>query len=200
MIDMLEKIITSILKSVYESFGFALLVAILMMFLYLCVVSNGGGTEGIKRTIKLWFQRFRQDLSFRKFFLFTFYLAMILFRTLINREMWMNPISDIMGGWGLRDKDGNLTTEAIENMMLFVPFIILFYWTWKERILKKKKLMYILWKSMQTVFLCSFFIEFSQLILRLGTFQLSDLFYNTLGGFLGGLIYWIGYKLAHRKQ
>lgn len=53
---------------------------------------------------------------------------------------------------------------------------------------------------MQTVFLCSFFIEFSQLILRLGTFQLSDLFYNTLGGFLGGLIYWIGYKLAHRKQ
>ena len=28
-----------------------------------------------------------------------------------------------------------------------------------------------------------------QLLLRLGTFQLSDIFYNTVGGVLGGLMY-----------
>ena len=28
-----------------------------------------------------------------------------------------------------------------------------------------------------------------QLLLRLGTFQLSDIFYNTVGGLLGGLMY-----------
>lgn len=34
-------------------------------------------------------------------------------------------------------------------------------------------------------------IELTQLLLRIGSFQLSDLFYNTLGGFLGGAIYWL---------
>ena len=28
-----------------------------------------------------------------------------------------------------------------------------------------------------------------QLLLRLGTFQLSDIFYNTVGGVVGGLMY-----------
>ena len=32
-------------------------------------------------------------------------------------------------------------------------------------------------------------IEMLQLLLRLGTFQLSDIFYNTLGGMIGGLMY-----------
>ena len=33
--------------------------------------------------------------------------------------------------------------------------------------------------------------DFLQLFLRLGTFQLSDLCYNTLGGAIGGVLYWI---------
>lgn len=32
-------------------------------------------------------------------------------------------------------------------------------------------------------------IEMLQLLLRLGTFQLSDIFYNTVGGMIGGLMY-----------
>ncbi len=46
---------------------------------------------------------------------------------------------------------------------------------------------------MEINFLFFLAIEFSQLFLRLGTFQLLDLFYNTLGGLLGGLVYW-GYE------
>ena len=34
------------------------------------------------------------------------------------------------------------------------------------------------------------------MFLRLGTWQLSDLFYNTLGGAIGGLIYYIGYNIS----
>lgn len=34
-----------------------------------------------------------------------------------------------------------------------------------------------------------------QLLLRLGTFQLSDLFYNTVGGVLGGLMYYTVMKV-----
>ena len=39
-------------------------------------------------------------------------------------------------------------------------------------------------------FIFSISIEMLQLLLRLGTFQLSDIFYNTVGGVLGGLIYY----------
>lgn len=49
----------------------------------------------------------------------------------------------------------------------------------------------VLWKSIRIVFIFSFTIETLQLFLRLGTWQLSDLFYNTLGGAIGGLIYWV---------
>ncbi|HFD3535039.1 TPA: VanZ family protein, partial [Enterococcus faecium] len=45
------------------------------------------------------------------------------------------------------------------------------------------------------VFLFSLSIEFTQLFFRLGTFQLSDLFYNTLGGLIGALLYWLFYRL-----
>ena len=62
------------------------------------------------------------------------------------------------------------------------------------------KLFVTLWKSIEVVFAFSLSIEFLQLFLRLGTFQLSDLFYNTLGGLIGGLIYWCGYKITHRNK
>ena len=38
-------------------------------------------------------------------------------------------------------------------------------------------------------FIFSISIEMLQLLMRLGTFQLSDIFYNTVGGMLGGLMY-----------
>ena len=34
-----------------------------------------------------------------------------------------------------------------------------------------------------------------QLLLRLGTFQLSDIFYNTVGGVAGGLVYLFQMKM-----
>ena len=39
-----------------------------------------------------------------------------------------------MEGWGLYDGEGKLTTEAIENFMLFVPFTILLFWAFKNQI------------------------------------------------------------------
>ena len=47
----------------------------------------------------------------------------------------------------------------------------------------------ILWQSGKIAFCFSVSIEMLQLSLRLGTFQLSDIFYNTVGGVLGGLMY-----------
>ena len=47
----------------------------------------------------------------------------------------------------------------------------------------------ILWQSGEIAFIFSVNIEMLQLLLRLGTFQLSDIFYNTVGGVVGGLVY-----------
>lgn len=133
-----------------------------------------------------------------------FYTVMILFQTLLNRNMWANPISNVIGVWGLHTvKNGEiiLTTEVPENLALFIPFTILLLWTYCDKIIGEEvRLTRVLWQSTKIVFIFSFTIEFLQLFLRLGTWQLSDLFYNTLGGFIGGFIYWIGYRIKHRKS
>lgn len=101
------------------------------------------------------------------------------------------------------EKNGEmvLTTEVPENLALFIPFAILLLWTYREKIIGEiVSLGKVLWQSTKIVFLFSFTIEMLQLFLRLGTRQLSDLFYNTLGGFIGGLIYWIGFKIKHKKD
>lgn len=71
---------------------------------------------------------------------------MILFRTLLNRNMWANPLSNVMGNWGLHNSKGELSTEPIENLML----------TFNTKILKKKhSVKNVLWQSAKIVFLFS---------------------------------------------
>ena len=52
-----------------------------------------------------------------------------------------------------------------------------------------------IWKGLEIAFIFSFTIEMLQLFLRLGTWQLSDLFYNTVGGGIGGLLYYVVYQV-----
>ena len=54
----------------------------------------------------------------------------------------------------------------------------------------------ILMKMTRDSFLFSTLIELCQLFLRLGTFQLSDIFQNTLGGLMGAVLFVI---LNNRK-
>jgi len=68
-----------------------------------------------------------------------------------------------------------------------VPFSSVVMWTFEEKIDNDWKK--ILWQSGKIAFIFSVSIEMLQLLLRLGTFQLSDILYNTVGGLLGGLMY-----------
>lgn len=196
MIELIKKIVTDVLTSLYQPFGFAVIMAFLFMVAFLFVAENGGGLEGVKSVTMKWWKAFRTDKVFRRGFFLAFYTAMILFRTLLNRELWMNPLSHVMGGWGLTDTEGNLTTEAIENLMLFIPFVVLLLWAGHGKLFREKfTFRSVVWQSVKITFLFSLGIEFLQLLLRLGTFQLADLTYNTLGGLIGGIIYWSGWKL-----
>ena len=129
-----------------------------------------------------WYQKFKESVFFRKVFFLAFVTSMILFRTLLNRNLWMNPLSDIMGGWGIWETvngEQKLTTECIENVIMMVPFSAVVLWTFGEKIGNGWK--EILWQSGKIAFIFSISIEMLQLLLRLGTFQLSDIFYNTPG-------------------
>lgn len=194
MVDIITKILTSVLTHLYQPFWFSLFAAVLFLYLYLYAMEHGW-----KTAFRNWLVTFKKSTVFRKLFFLSFYTTMILMRTLLNRNMWANPISNVLGSWGFYNEDGELTTEAVENMMLMVPFVILLLWTFKERLLGKVSLGRTAWGGLKFSFLFSVSIELLQLFLRLGTFQLSDIFYNTLGGLFGGVIYYIGYKMKHGK-
>ena len=190
-LEILSKILINILSAFYESFGFSILLSVLAMFFYLyaCVPVDAG--KGWKGAIVTWYKEFKESVFFRKLFLLAFVTSLILFRTLLNRNLWMNPLSKVMGGWGIWETvngEQKLTTECIENVIMMVPFSAVVMWTFQKRAGNGWK--NIVWQSGRIAFIFSIVIEVLQLLLRLGTFQLSDIFYNTVGGVVGGVCYW----------
>ena len=93
--------------------------------------------NGWKSAIVTWYQMFKESVFFRKLFFLAFVTSLILFRTLLNRNLWMNPLSDVMGGWGIWETvngEQKLTTECIENVIMMMPFSAVVAWTFGEKI------------------------------------------------------------------
>ena len=67
------------------------------------------------------------------------------------------------------------------NIILFVPYT--FFYLQSRKPFKSLKSAFLL------AFLTSIFIELMQLFFWLGAFQLSDLFYNVVGGMIGWLLW-----------
>lgn len=86
--------------------------------------------------------------------------------------------------------------RGIENVIMMVPFTGVLMWTFEEKTGNSWRK--ILWDSGKTALIFSVSIETLQLLLRLGTFQLSDIFYNTVGGVIGGLMYY-GIRKARKR-
>ena len=190
-------ILKQILQEIYKGFFASLLIAVLFMFLYI-----GAKKFGWKEIAKEWINEFKKNSRFRKLFFLAFYSAMILFDSLLGRSFYSSPLNNVLGVWGLYDKNGRFNSDAIINIIFFAPFIILLFWTYRDKIFKSGKLNYwrVVGKAAVICFCISFGIEFSQLIFKLGTVQLSDLAFNSLGGVLGGTIYYLCYKLHNRAK
>lgn len=203
IIEIFNKIAYNVLSALYQPFWAAVLLAFLTMFLYLYGKEHGWKKNNfIRNMFGTWRRAFKSSSNFRRIFLLAFYTAMILLRTVLNREIWFDPLEKIFGGWGLYE-DGQFTTESIENFMLFVPFSILLLWAFQKELLgspEQIRFRRTVWKATKIVGCFSLMIEFAQLLFHLGTFQISDLCYNTLGGAVGGMIYFVGYKFKKRKK
>lgn len=80
--------------------------------------------------------------------------------------------------------------------MLFVPFSIMLLWAFQKELPGESRIKFgkTVWQATKTVAVFSLLIEFFQLLFHLGTFQFSDLTYNTFGGAVGGVIYYMGYR------
>lgn len=194
MIGVIGKILTNILTALYQPFGFSLLLSFFAMFFHLYSYHPTNAGKGWKSTIVTFGREFKKDSRFRKLFALAFVTSMILFRTLLNRNLWMNPLSNVMGGWGIWETvngERQLTTECIENVIRMMPFTGMVMWTFD---VEKR----VVWKSTKLGLIFSVSIEMLQLLLRLGTFQVSDIVYNTLGGMLGGVVYIMGKKVHKR--
>ena len=90
------------------------------------------------------------------------------------------------------------TISLIENDILVVGVL----WAFQKELLDESKNIRFgktVWEATKVVAVFSFLIEFTQLLFHLGTFQISDLTYNTLGGAVGGIIYCFIWKFKHQK-
>lgn len=189
----IASILTRALRSLYEILPVSLLLAFLFMFAYLF-----GKEIGVRRALKAWRDAFVKNKRFRRVFFFALYTAMILCKTLLIRSIWDEPFKDVLGVWGIYDREGQLYTENIENVILFLPFTFLFFLTFGDRIKSAShgRTLQLLRVGILLSLGLSVTIEGLQLMLRMGAIQLSDVVFNTAGGFLGCMLY----LLLRRKQ
>lgn len=199
----LLSIIRNVLTALYQYFWLSLLIALLMTICYLFVYDNNKSGQGLRETMKLWLSTFKSSSEFRILFFLCFYAVMIFFRTVLNRNLWLNPLNNMFGGWWIYEKDssGNLslTTDCIENIILFIPFSFLSLWLLSKK-RKEENIGKLTIQNIRYSLLLTLVIEFSQLFLRVGTFQISDIVYNALGGITGSLLFMLVFKIFYKTK
>ena len=190
-----DRICVNIISALYQYLFVSIVMAALFMLLYMECKKIG-----LKAVFYNWINEFKKSKEYRRIYALAVYTCLILFRTIFCRQIWGNPIGDVLGNWSLHFSDGTLSTELIENIFLFIPFSMLVLWALEDKILKgRKDFLQICYGTIKISFLFSVGIELCQIVLRVGTFQISDLVTNTGGGLIGGIIYWIHYKLRNRE-
>ena len=142
MKTIIGKITIDILTSIYQPFWFAILLSIMTMFFYLYVKCPEGAGKGWKAAIRTWIVHFKRDREFRKKYILFFYITMVLFKTLINRDMWMNPLCDVWGVWGIYRY--NTVTAIVFNIRVYIKFFPAYavysinVWNFERKIFGKK--------------------------------------------------------------
>lgn len=196
----INQILSDILINIYTYCFVSFLLAILTSSL-LAVVK----TKGIRFLYDIIIENIKKAALIKQT-LFLFFGYLILNRTVIGRNTWVNPWSNVLGEWSFFMEDGSLNIDFIENIMLFIPLGFMYNWAYNDSdFLSIKKIISktntansqrqsnnkinIIKRTLIGAFLFSLSIECIQLMLKIGIFQISDIFCNTVGGALGAIIY-----------
>lgn len=188
----MQSVVNDIFFSVYQYFGFGFVFAVVCM-LAMPEIKR----LGIKSTLHQVWHCLKSSAEYKYRFFFFLYLFMVLSRTLICRNIWQCPWENIIGEWGIFTSEGTFNTEGLLNVFLFFPLV---YFGLRGFNQQDKSNKWIVVNVIKVSFSFSCMIEICQLFLRLGTFQLSDIFQNTFGGFIGATIYIIGQKMKGREK
>ena len=199
MANQIVTFIQNLFKTIYQVTFLALICAFLLSSLTLFIRRNNW-----KAFLKKWWHTFRRNRQFCYRFFFFFSAFGILGITLLARRIWYTPWENVIGNFQLLSSDGRINEDSLNNILLFIPFSILLlassFGIIGRYTHKKGRLSYsrTLLCAMLISFLFSFPIECTQSIFWLGTFQLADLFFNTLGGLIGGVCYCVGKRIKER--
>ena len=88
IIEIFNKIAYNVLSALYQPFWAAVLLAFLIMFLYLYGKEHGWKKNNfIRNMLGTWWRAFKSSSNFRRTFVLAFYTAMILLRTVLDREI-----------------------------------------------------------------------------------------------------------------
>ena len=121
-----------------------------------------------------------------KILLFMSYTFFLLYITLLGRSQY-EPLSAVWKGWGVTKVQGHWNLDPIGNILMFIPWTYSLCGAFPR--FRGSNIVTTVRKAMVISFCFSAFIECMQLILSLGTFQVSDLVYNTISGWIGGLAF-----------
>lgn len=121
---------------------------------------------------------------------FSFSLSFIMQITIIGRiGRHYGGWSNMNGDWNIFENPNVISSSQTRNIALFLfimPSVFILLKCFKNKVLSAKVMMI---SGTAIPFSISLFIELCQGIFSIGTFQFSDLFYNTLGGVIGTIIY-----------
>ena len=171
-------------KDILRTLIFTLVPGLIFAFLVMSALPTFKNS-GFKNTIKGFFKSLKN------------YFFIVIYRTLFQRDFSYDSLSDVFGGWKIfKTQYTGLDYQVIGNIAMFFPFGLLWALTFERKEKSAKTLLITLLSS-----LCfSAFIEITQLIFSKGTFQFSDIVYNTLGGVLGAVIFIIINLIIEKKR
>lgn len=172
------------LKDILRTLAFSLIPAFIFAFLIIMALPTFK-KYGIKRVFAAFFNDIKQCKENLYLLFFLMYIFIVYYKTVLQRDFSYSPLENVFSGWKIFVTQYNgLDYQVIGNVVMFLPFSFFFCLMNQE-----KNNIYLLKFSILFSFLFSLFIELNQLIFSKGTFQFSDIVYNTLGGLIGALIY-----------
>ncbi len=121
--------------------------------------------------------RYMKKLSTRRCFviaLFVSYYFFIISATILHRWGFPNQKYNLQLLWSWKDQ--SLRSEVIANIAMFIPLGFISTVEWR-------------WHSIWLGTICSLIVEVSQLLTHRGSFELDDLLNNTIGTFIGCVLY-----------
>ena len=188
IIKIFNSFASGLLSTIYQYFFSSVIMAVLFTFAY-----RFFRRYGIKNGILIWVKRLKRDKELRNAFIMAIVVSMVLYKTLLCRLQNKNPLANVWGSWGIYNSKGDISTDSIQNGFLFTLPVFMLLLLYSDKIFAKKKETFwrIITFSARISFLASLTIELLQLFFCIGAFQISDLAYNTLGGVLGAIIYYI---------